>query len=332
MERDGGGRMTHTTSAEGRIARASNPSAAPPRKLRSQSAMEYLMTYGWAILIIAVVLGALFQLGVFNGATFAPKAPPGACQVFRPNGPGTAFNLNLEGVCNGELPEYAAVLTPPSNIPISNNPSIQTNSITIVAWINWYGSTGAGWQNIVSKQGSSWSVGDVEYGMGLQIYSSTYPNPNALEVWGCNSQINEFTYVAPIGTWVQAAGTISPSPSNSANSITTAYVDANPLPFATPQGYNNLPCSGSHPLYISNGGNFNGQIANVQIYNTSLSTNEIQALYQEGIGGAPIDLQNLVGWWPLNGNANDYSGNENNGVPSTNVVFTSSWTSGYTTP
>ncbi|MDE1856047.1 MAG: hypothetical protein KGH49_02320 [Candidatus Micrarchaeota archaeon] len=28
--------------------------------------MEYLMTYGWAILIIAVVLGALFSLGVFN--------------------------------------------------------------------------------------------------------------------------------------------------------------------------------------------------------------------------------------------------------------------------
>lgn len=34
---------------------------------RAQSAMEYLMTYGWAILIIAVVLGALFSLGVFNG-------------------------------------------------------------------------------------------------------------------------------------------------------------------------------------------------------------------------------------------------------------------------
>ena len=34
---------------------------------RLQSAMEYLMTYGWAILIIAVVLGALFSLGVFSG-------------------------------------------------------------------------------------------------------------------------------------------------------------------------------------------------------------------------------------------------------------------------
>jgi len=41
---------------------------------RAQSAMEYLMTYGWAILIIAVVLGALFALGVFNGATLSGNA------------------------------------------------------------------------------------------------------------------------------------------------------------------------------------------------------------------------------------------------------------------
>jgi hypothetical protein len=39
---------------------------------KAQSAMEYLMTYGWAILIIAVVLGALFQLGVFNKNSYAP--------------------------------------------------------------------------------------------------------------------------------------------------------------------------------------------------------------------------------------------------------------------
>jgi streptogramin lyase len=37
---------------------------------KSQSAMEYLMTYGWAILIVAVVLGALYSLGIFNGANF----------------------------------------------------------------------------------------------------------------------------------------------------------------------------------------------------------------------------------------------------------------------
>ncbi len=37
---------------------------------KAQSAMEYLMTYGWAILIIAVVLGALYVLGVFSGTSF----------------------------------------------------------------------------------------------------------------------------------------------------------------------------------------------------------------------------------------------------------------------
>ncbi len=41
---------------------------------KAQSAMEYLMTYGWAILIIAVVLAALFELGVFNGSNLAPQA------------------------------------------------------------------------------------------------------------------------------------------------------------------------------------------------------------------------------------------------------------------
>ena len=35
---------------------------------RSQSAMEYLMTYGWTILVIAIVLVALFELGVFRGS------------------------------------------------------------------------------------------------------------------------------------------------------------------------------------------------------------------------------------------------------------------------
>ena len=43
-------------------------------RLKSQSAMEYLMTYGWAILIVAVVLGALFELGIFSGTTFGGNA------------------------------------------------------------------------------------------------------------------------------------------------------------------------------------------------------------------------------------------------------------------
>jgi hypothetical protein len=44
---------------------------------RGQAALEYLMTYGWAILVILVVGIALWQMGVFN----PPSTPPG-CSGF----------------------------------------------------------------------------------------------------------------------------------------------------------------------------------------------------------------------------------------------------------
>ncbi|MFH0961871.1 MAG: hypothetical protein V1820_04270 [archaeon] len=36
----------------------------------SQGALEYLITYGWAILIIVIIGGALFALGIFNPSTW----------------------------------------------------------------------------------------------------------------------------------------------------------------------------------------------------------------------------------------------------------------------
>ncbi|MDE1832990.1 MAG: hypothetical protein KGH58_01065 [Candidatus Micrarchaeota archaeon] len=36
---------------------------------KAQSAMEYLMTYGWAILVIAVALTILYQIGIFGGGS-----------------------------------------------------------------------------------------------------------------------------------------------------------------------------------------------------------------------------------------------------------------------
>src|SRR5271157_255997 len=73
-------------------------------------------------------------------------------------------------------------------------------------------------------------------------------------------------------------------------------------------------------LSSSTGRYFNGIISNVQLYGTALQPSQIQTLYQEGISGLPISGNSLAGWWPLNGNANDLSGNNNNGVP-TNVVY-----------
>ena len=93
-----------------------------------------------------------------------------------------------------------------------------------------------------------------------------------------------------------------------------------------------LPGSAASLMGYNNEGTwFQGMMANLQVYNSTFDANSVQALYQEGIGGEPITIQNLVAWWPLNGNANDYSGNLNNGQ-STNVLFTNQWINGYNIP
>ena len=44
---------------------------------KAQSAMEYLMTYGWAILIVIIVAAALYALGIFNPATYSQSTAVG---------------------------------------------------------------------------------------------------------------------------------------------------------------------------------------------------------------------------------------------------------------
>ncbi len=67
---------------------------------------------------------------------------------------------------------------------------------------------------------------------------------------------------------------------------------------------------------------FNGSISNVQIYNSVLNPSQVSSLYKEGISGAPLPHMGVVDWYPLDGNANDYSSTANYGIAS-NVVFSS---------
>ncbi len=289
-------------------------------RFASQSAMEYLMTYGWAILIIAVVLAALFELGVFNPLTFAPKASPGSCQVVRPEGAGTTAFISLAGECNGELPQYVAQFNGGSTTQISTNTIIIPNTIsafTLSAWIYVSPSVTSGtYMEVVGEPNNA----------GTGVFSFTFsPYPYLYFGAQCDGNDGATTIVKP-GGWYNIVGVYK-----SGHGAT--YVN----------GINET--SGSFSLNadstfsIGNGGEgctaapqpFKGYISNVQIYNAALSTNDIKALYQEGIGGAPIKIQSLVGWWPLNGNANDYSGNGNKGAPN-GITYTSNWYSGYSAP
>src|SRR3989338_7151739 len=42
-------------------------------KKRAQAAMEFLMTYGWAILVVLVAIGALAYFGVLDPGKFLPQ-------------------------------------------------------------------------------------------------------------------------------------------------------------------------------------------------------------------------------------------------------------------
>ncbi len=285
---------------------------------RAQSAMEYLATYGWAILIIAVVLATLFSLGIFSPGNFAPKASPGSCQVYRPGGPLSISGIALTGLCNGELPEYAANFPTSSSVVTLNKINGLGTSLTSNAPFS-----ASLWLNLAGFPGAYYSIltyGNPSNGGWYLRTSNSGTNYIDFRFNECSSADCECSLVFPLlssNTWYYVVitynGVVGKIYFNGQSSGSATCSDA--VTAATPQI----------------GGGWLGYLSNVQIYNTSLSANEIQYLYTEGIGGAPLVLQNLVGWWPLNGNTNDYSGDnltgKNNGA-----TFTSSWTSGYTAP
>ncbi len=280
------------------------------------------MTYGWAILIIAVVLGALFELGLFNSANLAPKSPPGSCQVLRPNGPGSTSYINLEGVCNNGLPQYVAQFNGQNSNVTTLLPTTAVASVSLFEWV---------YVPSLSEKGAFIEVGNSGtpttplYGYGIWVGSGN-GGVAGNGLLGLFSWVRWINCNTNIGIGWHFVGLVLGS-----NGVPSCYLDG--MLTATVPGSNAIaPISTMYIGSASDAGNsFNGLIANLQVYNTSLSANEITALYDEGIGGVPLNLNSLVGWWPLNSNANDYSGNLNNGVP-TNIVYTNSWTSGYSAP
>ncbi len=288
--------------------------------MRSQSAMEYLMTYGWAILVIAVVLGVLFQLGVFGNANLAPKATPGSCEVQR-----TTAGTSLAGMCQGELPQYVAVFGGAANMVGSFSGGFPTNAQTPVTLSAWVYDPSNSAIAAVAAGSNSYGCTSHLYYAGLDSHDSS----STIDYHGC---CNDYQSTAPAtfnradGKWHFIAISYSSSAATIAFQVDGSYESAS---------WAANPEIGGQTLLVGQDmcdhWYFTGDAANLQLYNTSLSQAELLALYQEGIGGAPVRPQNIVGWWPLNGNGNDYSGNNNN-LQNNGAGFTSFWSSSYSAP
>jgi hypothetical protein len=277
-------------------------------KVKSQAAMEYLMTYGWAILIISLALGVLYSLGVLNPKNFLPRVSPGSCFVFRPNGPGTTDMLSLQGTC-GYLPMYVASFDGVDDyVNIPNTPSLQiTGDLTILLW-TWR-------RTSTTRDTPIWKHYNYEFDVTYEIDGSVkfYHGDGAWE-----SVVALPADSIKTGVWQHIAIVRTATPKE-----VKAYLNGN---LVKTSSYTKTPIASTYPVQIGSRASgtseqFDGVIAEVMIYNTALSQQEIQYLYQQGLGGGPIHLQNLVGWWPLNGDAKDYSGNNNHGTIYGGVSF-----------
>jgi hypothetical protein len=283
---------------------------------RLQSAMEYLMTYGWAILIIAVVLGVLFQMGIFNSSSLTVRAPGGACKVLR-----TSVAVNLVGQCSGILPKYVALFDGAiSYVNAGNGASLQSNlQYTYSAWIN-PSATAAG--NYYAIMVHRYSLSGAAVGLWLSgnaLYLQIDNNGRTSVLTGSafTIQNNVWQHVA---LTIDASGNVNLWLNGVSNLIGTVFG-----PFSNYDTGLFIGChTGSTTIPCSSAQHFSGFISNIQVYNASLDSSQMQTLYLEGLGGAPVNPQYLVGWWPLNGDANDYSGNNNNGAP-TAITYVSQY-------
>ena len=207
---------------------------------------------------------------------------------------------------------YVAGFNGASNISIGASSILApTTHITVAAWVQPMG-TQVAYSGVISKGNSdSYELfTDANEYFGLQVI-------NSVDNWGYETAV-PFT----AGKWYYVAMTY-----NSTSASYSLYVNGVSQSITWGGGG-----TGTGPIIYTTGStvigawsgtntrNFNGAISNIQVYNTTLSASQIQQLYQEGISGVPASDAGLVGWWPLDGNSNDYSGNNNNGTP-TNILY-----------
>lgn len=132
----------------------------PRRESKAQSAMEYLITYGWAILILGVVLAALYALGVLNPGTYSTQecvlSSGFACLSYTMNSMGV-LTLNLQQSTPDPVSVYA-IYCGQNTIPSGQQPnplsipvSLPVGANAILPALPCYTSSGANFQGGVGS-------------------------------------------------------------------------------------------------------------------------------------------------------------------------------------
>jgi hypothetical protein len=185
---------------------------------------------------------------------------------------------------------------------------------TAAMWVNPSGmpNTGAVWA--VSEFDGP-SAGSGEYQFFISGTASSCSVAGELFLWDSVASLCTSTAIGA-GSWTFIAFTMSPSGDS-------VFVNGNFVAGSSASQYA-APVTDNYWVLGEQAGNprnFNGQMADVQLYNSILSSNQIFSLYQQGLSSGPVSNQQLIGWWPLATNPNDYSSNGHNGAPA-NITYT----------
>lgn len=191
-----------------------------------------------------------------------------------------------------------------SSLQIPNVALLQLSTLTITGWVNFAGPSPGYWNWLVAKQGA-WGVG----GCGSATVVLCYYD------WGSSVE-HDSAFTMNTNTWYFVAAVISGGTEivyvNGTQELNGPMTISSQATSGVDIGYGNWDSQ-----YL------NGQAADIQIYNTALNQQNISSIYQRGAYGAPVNTLGLVGWWPLLGDGNDYSGSDLVAFP-TNMLYTTS--------
>ena len=233
--------------------------------------------------------------GTVNGATLTADRNGNASKAYSFNGTSNYISTSPVGLPIGN---QARTVSSWFNTTAG---AISTNSYPNVQMVNGYGSSSSGLvifpQNIVAPQGQAW----------FETGSSTN------NIYSINS-VND-------GNWHNFTTTYGGS-----GTEVKMYIDGVLQGSTTALNLNTVLSNfiiGGCPWSTIF---FNGKIDDVAIWNRALSQQEITQLYtgQVTVQVLPsyVPTNGLIGFWPFNGNANDASGNGNNGTVLNGVSLT----------
>ncbi len=104
--------------------------------------MEYLMTYGWAILIVIIVAAALYALGVFNPATWTGTRSTGFANIGQPTdwvyyATTGEFNITMKNSLGSSI----SITEVKAECGTTGSPNVILNSTVVPPWTVGAGGT-----------------------------------------------------------------------------------------------------------------------------------------------------------------------------------------------